>query len=174
MTRGQRDRLRALAEAATPGPWLSGYVRGKWMEVGTVVCDYCDCGLQLLKIERKPHHSEPREVDVHWHFKSEEGNHRMVVSHNGQTVTARGDHDWDEPQQDFDFIAAANPETVLSLLDALEETEKALEQAVEIGYLRYVDGFERVGASFNGTTHFPNSGVAHDELAAHLKKRADK
>ena len=135
MTREQRDRLRRLAEAATPGPWTRKRpTEGEFgFASGTKVAG---CGPGCGVYANPPGGSFP--------------------------------------SADASFIEGANPQTVLSLLDALEETEKALEQAVEIGYLRYVDGFERVGASFNGTTHFPNSGVAHDELAAHLKKRADK
>lgn len=80
-TKAERDELRRVASAATPGPWL------------------------------QPIEDEPRLVSDSGGGDSLLG----IIEKTGEAIVME--------RADADYIAAANPQTVLALLDSIEELE---------------------------------------------------
>ena len=109
-----RDKLRTLAEAATPGPWeCLPDQEVRYLEDGDT-CGLCEDGLEPLNVDSENGYS----LHAHWapshHVNSDAGN-----------IT--GNYDWEEggilEHADSQFIAAANPAAVLDLLDRIKAVE---------------------------------------------------
>jgi hypothetical protein len=133
------DALRAAAEAATPGPWERGdpwLVAGVFPEnFGEGRCAYCD------------RHGEPvwtgvRDINgqrmlAHVHRDAEPyGMDHLITAADGQAGAAvAGNYDYEAggiiEARDTAYIAAADPSTVLALLDRVERAENALWQIAD-------------------------------------------
>lgn len=99
------DDLRAKAQAATPGPWVSDGAAVPWTPK-----------------QRSPFTEYGASVAV---------DDETVVVEGGQQ-DEQGGAVGVLTNEDADFIAAANPQTVLALLDRVEELEAALEAAESV------------------------------------------
>lgn len=100
------NELRKTAEAATPGPWQWGPEESHWG----------DCGPNLETVERGPLHAD-----------GSQGAAAEVVGSWGHDANGISVAD-----EDKDFIATFDPETVLALLSRLEQAEQAVQRVREL------------------------------------------
>lgn len=115
------QKLEELAKAATPGPWR--YDWGNW----DVECAnknyyrYSICGLDIS--------------DRAICFGSEEGEEKKKLS----------DHAYGRTTSDGEYIAAANPDVILRLLEVIKRQERSLRNIIEadprpdLSHQKYVD-----------------------------------
>ena len=111
--------LRRLAEAATPGPWT--FEAPERLEVH-IKREDCLCSGVSDEYE-----FVSESADRHVHLRRE-----IHIIYAGEKVVA-GNYDYEEggiiERRDRDYIAAANPATVLGLLDSLAHITKAHDNA---------------------------------------------
>lgn len=97
------DKLKELAKAATPGPWLKGSWGGRCRMDHAHSRETCDYNFKL---------------DESVSCVSLEGNRTLIGwDENGPVLSSRN----------ASFIAAANPDTILRLLEAIEILDSELE-----------------------------------------------
>ena len=103
MTKEQRDKLRTLALAATPGEWYHVQAFQRRAAERTIHGKVPGQRVDFVSTERKPVHK------------------KIIIPMEGRESTARS--------EDMAYIAAANPATVLALLDRIDELEAELAEA---------------------------------------------
>ena len=111
--------LRRLAEAATPGPWTFEAPKRFEVHIERELCRCSDVGDEYEFV------SETADGHVHlWH--------ESHIIYAGEEVVA-GNYDYEDggiiERRDRDYIAAANPATVLGLLDRLTHMTEARDNA---------------------------------------------
>lgn len=120
MTRDDQAKLRALAEAATQGPWRQGMVSGRCHKPS----------------HSKGAHSGPRGTDpCVYDYKivcDDELTECYVAVEPNVTLIASDDNGPILSRENAAFIAAANPAAVLSLLDDLARIRRLAEEACDL------------------------------------------
>ena len=111
--------LRRLAEAATPGPWTFEAPKRFEVHIERELCRCSGVGDEYEFV------SETADGHVHlWH--------ESHIIYAGEEVVA-GNYDYEDggiiERRDRDYIAAANPATVLGLLDRLTHMTEARDNA---------------------------------------------
>lgn len=107
MTKEERAMLREAAEKATPGPWIRDKQSGLDADIRAPHPDYLKTGYPVALCWGLWKPSRNKNVEAQ---KEREARHKAASNANA------------------DFIAASNPATILSLLDALDGAEKDAER----------------------------------------------
>lgn len=127
------DRLRRLAEGATPGPWEVGnrYLIAGCIYDGGTRCGYCSPDNPLIWEGRRDINGEMMKAHVHT---GEPYSYHTIVTFDaatGEAVTIAGNYDYEDggiiSLPDADFIAACSPETILGLLNMIGGVTDAAE-----------------------------------------------
>lgn len=121
-------KLRAIAEAATPGPWEAVEETSTWMlkqgDDPLTDCDPCSQGESPIKVETY----DSWTADNGYVFDATINHTHHAEAHQVSPVT--GNYDYEEggilEERDVQFIATFDPPTVLTLLSRLEQAEQAL------------------------------------------------
>lgn len=119
--------LRRLAQAATPGPWVLG---DRWHVQGA---SHCKC-LRGKLIYDGPLDINGEMMRAHVHeFDEPRWEHGIFTRPNERgefysVIYTTGEYGHPE-REDEEFIAAANPQTILALLDEIEHLKR------EVNYL---------------------------------------
>lgn len=114
MTPIDRENLRRVAEAATPGPWA---VHRPWLSFGQM-------GVEGVIPRANLHPEEPYQVKTeHNHGSASYALHIAVPAH-GHSCDDKSD-----AARNMEHIAAFSPSTALALLDRLEALERVASAA---------------------------------------------
>ena len=116
-----RDRLRALAEAATPGPWFLNYSA---VHAKTLVDEHVRVE-RLIEDEEKSTGGNLPDDHPLWSQLPDTAIATVEIA-GGDTPTRRG-------ARNGEFIAEVNPAAVLALLDEVDVAESSSRAARQIG-----------------------------------------
>lgn len=114
------DRLRALAEAATPGPWVRGWWTGQ-------AESNCECDRKGPLLGKRPQNDYPGAGPYHFHESDFHEDEHQISGLAPSCEEVAGNYDYEEggiiKSADAAYIAALHPAVALAIADLIEQVE---------------------------------------------------